>query len=144
MAVMKKNKISKKDSSVAERRFGVVLESIDSKFDLVLEGHSVLDHKIDGVESRLTGGIKELNFKVEILAGDLKDFKKDTQSSFQTVFDYLSNADKEFDFIKSEIADIKLEIADLKTKIEEKYIKRIEELEKRVEKLELTLAQKNR
>jgi len=37
----------KKTSKLTKNQFGAVLETIDSKIDLVLEGHRALDKKID-------------------------------------------------------------------------------------------------
>jgi len=41
----KKMKINKKELSAPERHFGVILEDIDSKLDLVVEGVGTLDGK---------------------------------------------------------------------------------------------------
>ena len=43
----KKNSKQKENSITGERQFGVILEDIDSKLDLVVEGHKALDEKID-------------------------------------------------------------------------------------------------
>ena len=47
-----KKKINKKEVSVLERHFGVVLEDIDSKLDIVVEGHQALDKKIEDFKKR--------------------------------------------------------------------------------------------
>ncbi len=44
---MAKKKIKKRDLSATERHFGVFLENIDSKLDLVVEGVGTLDKKVD-------------------------------------------------------------------------------------------------
>jgi len=44
---MVKKKINKKQLSLSERHLGVVLEDIDSKIDLVVEGVGTLDKKVD-------------------------------------------------------------------------------------------------
>ncbi len=50
-----------------ERRFGVVLEHIDSKLGLVVEGHKSLDKKIDRVEKDLGEFRQETNFKFKVV-----------------------------------------------------------------------------
>lgn len=50
---MAKKKTNKKQLSASERHFGVVLEDIDSKLDLVLEGHKTLDKKADKIGKSL-------------------------------------------------------------------------------------------
>ena len=57
----------------------VILESIDSKFDLVLDGHAALDQKIDRKFDQLnekiehnTFMISTLNGKIDAVATDLK------------------------------------------------------------------------
>ena len=45
----------------------VILESIDGKFDLVLEGHAALDQKIDRKFDQLDEKIELCNFKIDTL-----------------------------------------------------------------------------
>jgi chromosome segregation ATPase len=111
---MKNQKL--KSPSSAERKFGVLLEGMDKKIDQVLEGHSVLDHKIENLNH------------------EFQDFRHETNSNFKSVFDYLSRID-------DEIKDIKLEISDLKNKLSSKTeLSRLANLEKRVKELEVKLA----
>jgi len=67
-----KKKIKKVDLSVTERHFGVVLENIDSKIDLVLEGHQALDvkftKKFEEVDERLDIIDEKLDIHTEILS----------------------------------------------------------------------------
>ena len=89
--------------------FQMILESIDSKLDLVLEGHAALDQKfdrkfdqlnekidhnsfliqtlnqkIDGVEDKLTQKIESveqnLTKKIDAVADDLKAHRADTEA----------------------------------------------------------------
>jgi len=62
-----KTKKDKIDSVTIERHFGVILENIDSKFDLLVEGHKNLDKKIDRVEQNLGEFRQETDFKFKIL-----------------------------------------------------------------------------
>ena len=57
----------------------VILESIDSKFDLVLEGHASLDRKIDDLSQKTAERFDLVDFKIDTLnqkidgvAADLK------------------------------------------------------------------------
>jgi len=67
---MKQGKI-KKDLNITGRRFGVVLENIDSKLDLVVEGQQALDKKIDKVDEKVGGLKEEMNYKFEIVFDEL-------------------------------------------------------------------------
>lgn len=109
--------------SLADNQFGVILEDINRKFDVVVEGHGVLSQKIDRVEERLSSEMGE--FKSE-----MGDFKKSTEGNFQTVFQYLSRIDDELISIKAEIAELKKMLT---KKVE---IERVMVLEKRVAKIE--------
>jgi hypothetical protein len=65
----------------------IILESIDSKFQLVLEGHSSLANQIAAVDRKLTERADLTDFKIEILndkidavAADLKAHRADTEA----------------------------------------------------------------
>ena len=76
----------------------VILENIDSKFDLVLEGYSTLNQKIDNlalrtderfdlvdfkfeaVQERLNTFEKALGDKIDAVATDLKAHRTDTEA----------------------------------------------------------------
>lgn len=60
-----KNKKIKK-AAIPNGRFGVVLESIDSKLDLVVEGHKALDGKIDKNQEKFIEFRQEVNYKFDI------------------------------------------------------------------------------
>lgn len=60
------------NSSTSERRFGVVLENIDSKLDLVVEGQQALDGKIDKVDKKVDDLRGEMNYKFEIVFDELR------------------------------------------------------------------------
>lgn len=47
------------------------MEDIDSKLDLVLEGHQALDKKVDGVSAELGDFRKEVDYKFEIVVDEL-------------------------------------------------------------------------
>lgn len=62
-------KLIKKTSH--ERQFGVLLEDIDSKLDLVVEGQGVLDKKIDKVDKKVNDLHEEMNYKFEVVFDEL-------------------------------------------------------------------------
>jgi len=68
---MAKKKINKKQLSVPERHFGVVLEDIDSKLDLVVEGHQGLDKKIEDFRKEVGERFNEMDYKFEIVFDEL-------------------------------------------------------------------------
>lgn len=109
--------------SIPERKFGVLLEGMDKKINLVLEGHGALDKKIDGLKEEF------VEFK-----GEMRVFRDDTVSNFKTVFDYLSRIDDELKAIKSEIFDLKNKL------FSKAEVSRLESLEKRVKEMETKLA----
>ncbi|MBU4481514.1 hypothetical protein KKH59_04360 [Patescibacteria group bacterium] len=69
---MVKKKINKKQLFPSERHFGVVLESIDSKIDLLVEGHQGLDKKIEGFRKEVGERFDEVDYKFEIVFGELR------------------------------------------------------------------------
>jgi len=66
-----KTQKSEKDLSKNERHFGVILENIDSKLDLTVEGMGVLDKKIDKVDGKVDNLRKEMNYKFEVVFDEL-------------------------------------------------------------------------
>lgn len=111
---MAKKKLLKKAiaAPLSERHFGVVLENIDSKLDLVVEGQGALDVKIDKVDEKL------------------EDFRKEVNYKFDVVFEKFDEIDTQFSDVKDELHIIRNE---LKEKIgRDEFIL----LEKRVAALE--------
>ncbi|MBI1754772.1 hypothetical protein HY250_04050 [Candidatus Azambacteria bacterium] len=78
-----KKKTSVKSPKTASRdQFGVILDDINGKFDVMVEGQRSLEQRF-------------------------VSFKKDTESNFKQVFHYLSRIEDELMSIKADIADIK-------------------------------------
>lgn len=123
-----KTKNQKKESSQPvlsraegiERRFGVILENIDSKIDLVVEGHKALDKKIDKNHQEFQEFRGEVNYKFEVV------FDKFTEIDKKFI-----EVDKRFDEVTGELRIIRHE---LKEKVgRDEFImleKRVAELEK--------------
>lgn len=55
-----------------EKSFGVLLEHVDSKIDLVLEGHVALDGKIDGLDKKIEDKFKTVDYKFSIVFDELR------------------------------------------------------------------------
>ncbi len=82
-----------------ERHFGVVLENIDSKLDLLVEGHQALDKKIDKNHGEFQEFRREVNYKFDVV------FEKfhEVDERFNTVDKRLSKVDDKLESIGSEL-----------------------------------------
>ena len=74
----------------------VIAESINEKFEVVIEGQQALNQKFDKLEENLD------EFKEE-----MGEFKNETKSSFGTIFEYLTNIDNELKDIKKKLKNSK-------------------------------------
>ncbi|OGY63063.1 MAG: hypothetical protein A2745_00250 [Candidatus Harrisonbacteria bacterium RIFCSPHIGHO2_01_FULL_44_13] len=61
-----------KDKKIEERYFGVILENMDSKLDLLVEGRQVSDKKIDRVDGKVDDFRKEVDYKFEVVFDELR------------------------------------------------------------------------
>jgi phage-related tail protein len=59
----------------SKRKEGVLLEDLDSKLDLVLDGHKVLDKKIDGLGKELQEFKKDTKYKPDLIVKEIKEIK---------------------------------------------------------------------
>ena len=62
----------RKDKKKEERYFGVILENMDSKLDLLVEGRQVSDKKIDRVDGKVDDFRKEVDYKFEVVFDELR------------------------------------------------------------------------
>ena len=69
---MIKKKINKKQPILSERHFGIVLEDIDSKLDLLVEGHQGLDKKIEDFRKEVDERFNEVDYKFELTFDELR------------------------------------------------------------------------
>ncbi|MBI4159925.1 hypothetical protein HY504_02040 [Candidatus Wolfebacteria bacterium] len=53
------------------RQFGVILENIDSKLDLVVEGHQVLDKKVDDLRLDMSQRFDDVDYKFSVVLDEL-------------------------------------------------------------------------
>ena len=89
---MAKKKINKKQLSPSERHFGVILEDIDSKLDLIVDGHQALDKKIDKNHQ------------------EFQEFRDEVNYKFDVVFEKFDEVDKRFDEVTDELHVIRNEL----------------------------------
>ena len=75
----------KAEPAVKERHFGVILENIDSKVDLLVEGHKTLDKKIDRVDENLEDFRQETNYKFKVVQETLNSHSKILDSHSKTL-----------------------------------------------------------
>ena len=123
---MTKKKINKKQLSTSERYLGVVLEDIDSKLDLVVEGHQGLDKKIDKNHKEFQDFRKEVNYKFDVV------FEK-----FDEIDVQFKNVDTQFKNVDTQFSDVKDELHIIRNELKEKISRdEFALLEKRVMALE--------
>jgi len=134
---MAKKKLTKKtvDRPLSERHFGVILEDIDSKLDLVVEGQGALDVKIDKVDEKLEDFKKEVNYKFDIV------FEKfdEVDQKFDEVDQRFDEVDQRFDEVDQRFNEVTDELHVIRNELKEKVGRdEFVLLEKRVAALEKT------
>ena len=134
---MAKKKLTKKtvDRPLSERHFGVILEDIDSKLDLVVEGQGALDVKIDKVDEKLEDFKKEVNYKFDIV------FEKfdEVDQKFDKVDQKFDEVDQRFDEVDQRFDEVTDELHVIRNELKEKVGRdEFVLLEKRVAALEKT------
>ena len=141
---MAKKKLTKKtvDRPLSERHFGVILEDIDSKLDLVVEGQGALDVKIDKVDEKLEDFKKEVNYKFDIVFEkfDEVDQKFDkVDQKFDEVDQKFDEVDQRFDEVDQRFDEVTDELHVIRNELKEKVGRdEFVLLEKRVAALEKT------
>ncbi len=68
-------KMTEYKNNNSKRKEGVLLEDLDSKLDLVLDGHKVLDKKIDGLGKELQEFKKDTKYKLDLIVKEIKEIK---------------------------------------------------------------------
>ena len=114
MNKVNKNKITPDKKEYLE----VIAESINEKFEVIIEGQQALNQKFDKLEE------------------NLDEFKEETGSNFKTIFGYLIKIDDEITEIKEELKNIRKDL------LNEAEVARVEKLEFRVTYLEKELAKR--
>jgi hypothetical protein len=117
---------------------GVVLEDIDSKLDLVLEGYKALDVKIDKNHEEFREFRKEANYKfgilTEMVAKSTEDITK-LQADTSTIRELVAKNTEDIGMMKMDLHLIKDDLKEKVSREEFKVIeKRIDLLEKKFQK----------
>lgn len=108
-----------KDTPVKERKIGVVLEHIDSKLDLLVEGQQTPDQRMDRLEERIDG----LDAKVDKLDVNFQSFRIEVNQKFEVITDELhlirndlkeKVSRDEFIVMEKRLAHLEKEISQLK------------------------------
>ncbi|KKQ22882.1 MAG: hypothetical protein US37_C0001G0154 [Candidatus Moranbacteria bacterium GW2011_GWF2_37_11] len=142
-----KKKISQKKKNIIGKndQFGVILEDINSKFDLIMESFDGMNRKIDknheeflefkedmtGFKNNMTEFKSDMTgFRKDMVEfkSDMTGFKKESESKFDTILSYLMSIDEELKEIKMELEIFK--------KSEKYQNEEIRLLEIRIKKLE--------
>ena len=114
----------------------VLLESIDKKFQLVLEGHEGLDKKIDDFRHETRSELKFIRFAQDVLKNEMGDFRTDIGILRTDVSDLKSSMNQIMEYLKR----IDDEIQDLKRRLVGKAdLERLGHLEQRVASVELAV-----
>ena len=116
---MAKKKLTKKtvDRPLSERHFGVILEDIDSKLNLVVEGQGALDVKIDKVDEKL------------------EDFKKEVNYKFDIVFEKFDEVDQKFDKVDQKFDEVDQRFDEVDQKFDE-VDQRFDEVDQRFDEVD--------
>jgi chaperonin cofactor prefoldin len=80
----------------------VLLESVDSKMQLVLEAFSVLDKKIDDVKQHLTERADLTDFKIDVLNKKIDTVEANLNKRIDTVE---ANLNKRIDTVETNLTD---------------------------------------
>lgn len=104
---MAKDTIKKKD------QLGVVLENFNDKFGLAMESFSVLTKEVNG----LKGEFKKLDKKIDGVDKRLTNFQLETNSKFETVFNYLSANNEMMHQLVGRVSNLEQRIHVLETKV---------------------------
>jgi hypothetical protein len=81
-----------------KRYIGVLIENVDSKLDLVLEGQEGLQRQIDINHEEFKEFRAETNDKFEVITEALNEFKEEVGAKFEVTFE-------ELNFMRSQLGD---------------------------------------
>jgi len=101
---MKKDRVKNESASIKEldqQGLGVLLEHMDSKLDLVVEGHEALDKKIDNLAENMSQKFSEVDQKFEIV----KERFDAVDARFDAVDERFSSVFEELHLIRSDLKE---------------------------------------
>lgn len=77
MVIKNKKKKDLNNSKNEAHYFGALLENMDSKIDVILEGHQVLDKKIEDLSNKMDKRFDEVDYKFNIVFDELHLIRND-------------------------------------------------------------------
>lgn len=77
MNMIKKKKRTTKDTPPEIRRIGVLLEAVDHKVDLLVEGQQALSARIDRLEQRINELSREMDYRFKVILDELELIRND-------------------------------------------------------------------
>ncbi len=118
-----------------ESEVGTLIEHFDSKVDLVLEGHAVLNKRIDNLDAKMDAKFQEVDGKFQIVFQKFRDVDK----RFDGVDQRLDKVEQRLDKMDETLESVQDELRLVRNELKEK-VGRDEflVLEKRVAALEKT------
>lgn len=123
----------KKEKPLKKEHVEVLLEDMNKKFDLVLEGHDVLNKKIDDLAAETKERDEKLEFLIYAVDGKVDAVRKELKEEISGVKTELSSKiDKEISGVKKELHETRQELS---SKID-KVLEKVENHEVRIIALE--------
>mgnify|MGYP001612245938 CR=1 FL=1 len=123
-----KTKITKKENGGERDRFTVVLEAIQSDFQVFGEKLDFIDARLDKIGVRLD--------KIEVRLDKIEVRLDKMDARLDKIEVRLDKVEASLESVKSEIADIKMRL------VSKADLDKLQNLEERVRRLEIALAQK--
>ncbi|MBI4159911.1 hypothetical protein HY504_01965 [Candidatus Wolfebacteria bacterium] len=137
--MIKKRTKKKKGSTASESHFGVILEDIDSKLDLVVDGHAALDVKF-------TKKFEEVNEKLGEHTWILKEHTKilgEHTEKIDNLTEMVAKNTEDIEIVREDIEIMKTDLHIIKNDLKEKVSRdEFRALEKRLTLVERKLAYK--
>ena len=130
-----KTKITKKENGGERDRFTVVLEAIQSDFQVFGEKLDFIDARLDKIGVRLDKIEVRLD-KIEVRLDKIEVRLDKMDARLDKIEVRLDKVEASLESVKSEIADIKMRL------VSKADLDKLQNLEERVRRLEIALAQK--
>jgi chaperonin cofactor prefoldin len=103
----------------------ILLEDIRGKFDLVLEGHVVLERKIDGVRTELKQDISLCNFKIDALNDKIDGVRTELKQD-------ISRCNFKIDALNDKIDDVDQRLTAKIDEVDRRLGAKIDEVDRRL------------
>ncbi len=93
----------------------IILEDINSKFDLVLEGHQVLQRQIEGAREEAREATQRLEFKIDVVNLKVDRLEKRVdrlEQRFDGLEQRFDGLEQRFDGLEKKVDGLALELAE--------------------------------